>query len=116
MFVRSSKFRHVYGGASKKEHCYEGIRVTKSAHDSNFCAVNRHFLAVVVESAGGGAFVVVPIEKVSKTLYFILLCEIVSVFFFFFLIKALPDHPQKLLDSLIQYSDGILRDLLFVPR
>jgi Domain of unknown function (DUF1899) len=27
--------------------------------------VNRHFLAVVVESAGGGAFVVVPIEKVS---------------------------------------------------
>lgn len=68
MFVRSSKFRHVFGSPARKEQCYEGIRVTKSAHDSNFCAVNPLFLAVVVESAGGGAFLVLPLEKVSQTM------------------------------------------------
>lgn len=66
MFVRSSKFRHVFGSVAKKEHCYEGIRVTRSAHDGNFCAVNPKFLAVVVESAGGGAFVVLPLEKTGR--------------------------------------------------
>lgn len=68
MFVRSSKFRHVFGNPARKEQCYEGIRVTKSAHDSNFCAVNPSFLAVVVESAGGGAFLVIPLEKVSQAM------------------------------------------------
>ena len=66
MFVRSSKFRHVFGSGAKKELCYEGIKVTKNSHDANYCAVNPKFLAVVVESAGGGAFIVLPIEKVNK--------------------------------------------------
>jgi len=64
MFVRPSKFRNVYGNVAKKENCYEGLRFTKSAHDGCFCAVNPQFLAVVVESAGGGAFVILPLEKV----------------------------------------------------
>ena len=63
--VRSSKFRHVFGSVYKKEHCYECIKITKNAHDSNFCAVNPRFLAVVVESAGGGSFVVLPVDKVG---------------------------------------------------
>ena len=64
--VRSSKFRHVFGLPSKKESCFEGVRITKNAHDSNFCAVNPKFLAVVVESAGGGSFIVLPIDKVRE--------------------------------------------------
>ena len=69
--VRSSKFRHVYGNAAKKEQCFEGVKITKNAHDSNFCAVNPKFLALVTESAGGGAFLVIPLEKVRRTLLMI---------------------------------------------
>ncbi|ESN90362.1 hypothetical protein HELRODRAFT_71055 [Helobdella robusta] len=66
MFLRSSKFRHVFGCPFKKEACYEGLKATKSAHDTNFCAVNPQFLAVVIESSGGGDFVVLPIEKTGR--------------------------------------------------
>jgi len=65
MFVRCSKFRHVYGSAAKKEQSYEGIRFTQSAHDGSFCAVNPQFLAIVIQSAGGGAFVILPLDRVS---------------------------------------------------
>ena len=63
--IRSSKFRHVYGSPFRKEQSYENLRITRNAHDSNFCAVNPKNLAVVTESAGGGAFVVLPVERVS---------------------------------------------------
>lgn len=63
--VRSSKFRHVYGQSLKREQCYDNIRVSKSSWDSTFCAVNPKFLATIVESAGGGAFIVLPHNKVS---------------------------------------------------
>lgn len=63
--VRSSKFRHVYGQALKREQCYDNVRVSKSSWDSTFCAVNPKFLAIIVESAGGGAFIVLPHNKVS---------------------------------------------------
>lgn len=65
--VRSSKFRHVYGQALKREQCYDNIRVSKSSWDSTFCAVNPKFLAIIVESAGGGAFIVLPHNKVIIT-------------------------------------------------
>ncbi|XP_065173133.1 coronin-6 isoform X2 [Atheta coriaria] len=64
--VRSSKFRHVYGQALKREQCYDNIRVSKSSWDSTFCAVNPKFLAIIVESAGGGAFIVLPHSKVGR--------------------------------------------------
>jgi len=64
--IRSSKFRHVYGLPAKKEKCYENIRITRNAHDSNYCAANPKFLAVVVEVGGGGSFLVVPIEKTGR--------------------------------------------------
>lgn len=75
--VRSSKFRHVYGQALKREQCYDNIRVSKSSWDSTFCAVNPKFLAIIVESAGGGAFIVLPHNKVSKS-------YIEYLFFFYF--------------------------------
>lgn len=63
--VRKSKFRHVYGCAAKKEECYEGLKIMRNVQDGNVCAVNPRFLAVIVESAGGGVFAVLPIDKVS---------------------------------------------------
>ena len=62
--IRHSKFRHVYGQAMKKDQCYENIRITKSSWDSTFCVVNPKFLAIITEAAGGGSFLVLPLEKV----------------------------------------------------
>jgi coronin-2 len=64
--IRSSKFKHVYGSPAKKEKCYDNIKITKNAHDSQFCAVNPKFVAIVTESAGGGCFIVIPIEDVGR--------------------------------------------------
>uniref|UniRef100_A0A8C2STC1 Coronin n=1 Tax=Coturnix japonica TaxID=93934 RepID=A0A8C2STC1_COTJA len=63
---RSSKFRHVYGKAASKEKCYDCVPITHSVHDNHFCAVNPHFIAVVTECAGGGAFLVIPIHQTGK--------------------------------------------------
>ncbi|XP_076863191.1 coronin-2B isoform X1 [Brachyhypopomus gauderio] len=63
---RSSKFRHVYGKASSRELCYEGIPITRDVQDNHFCAANPKFLAVVTESSGGGSFLVLPLYKVGR--------------------------------------------------
>lgn len=63
--VRNSKFRHVFGTALKRDNCYDNIRISKSSWDSNFCAVNPKFVAIIIEAAGGGAFLVVPLKSVS---------------------------------------------------
>lgn len=62
---RSSKFRHVYGKAASKDKCYDCVPITRNVHDNHFCAVNPHFIAVVTECVGGGAFIVIPIQQVS---------------------------------------------------
>ncbi|XP_037543865.1 coronin-6 [Nematolebias whitei] len=64
--VRQSKFRHVFGQAVKADQCYDDIRVSKVTWDSSFCAVNPKFLAVIVESSGGGAFLVLPLSKTGR--------------------------------------------------
>uniref|UniRef100_A0A8C1NFU2 Coronin n=1 Tax=Cyprinus carpio TaxID=7962 RepID=A0A8C1NFU2_CYPCA len=64
--VRQSKFRHVFGQAVKADQNYDDIRVSKVTWDSSFCAVNPKFLAVIVESSGGGAFLVLPLSKVGR--------------------------------------------------
>lgn len=63
--VRQSKFRHVFGQPVKADQMYEDIRVSKVTWDSSFCAVNPKFVAIIVESGGGGAFIVLPLAKVS---------------------------------------------------
>ncbi|XP_037550334.1 coronin-2B [Nematolebias whitei] len=60
---RSSKFRNVYGKVANREHCFDGVPITKNVHDNHFCAVNSKFLAVVTESAGGGSFIVIPVSQ-----------------------------------------------------
>lgn len=64
---RSSKFKHVFGNPYKKEKCYEAIRLsTKSTDGGSHCAVNPKFIAIVVESSGGGTFLVLPLEQVGR--------------------------------------------------
>lgn len=62
---RSSKFRNVYGKVANREHCYDGVPITKNVHDNHFCAVNSKFIAVVTEAAGGGSFIVIPVSQVT---------------------------------------------------
>jgi len=64
--VRSSKFRHVFGTVAKKEDCYDDLRATRSAWDSNYVAVNPSYVAVLYEAGGGGAFAVIPIGMKGK--------------------------------------------------
>lgn len=64
--VRQSKFRHVFGQAVKNDQCYDDIRVSRVTWDSSFCAVNPRFVAIIIEASGGGAFLVLPLHKVSS--------------------------------------------------
>ena len=63
--VRQSKFRHVFGQPVKNDQCYDDIRVSRVTWDSAFCAVNPKFVAIIIEASGGGAFLVLPLSKVS---------------------------------------------------
>ncbi|XP_041435931.1 coronin-2A-like isoform X2 [Xenopus laevis] len=63
---RCSKYRHVFGKPANKESCYDCVPITRSVQDNHFCAVNPIFIAVVTECAGGGAFLVIPIQQSGK--------------------------------------------------
>jgi len=58
--VRTSKFRHVFGTVAKKEECFDDLKATRSAWDSNYVCANPEFFGVLYESAGGGSFAVIP--------------------------------------------------------
>jgi len=64
--VRSSKYRHVFGTPFKKEKCYEEMKVTRSAWDSNYVCANPLYLGVVWEAGGGGSFAVIPWANSGK--------------------------------------------------
>ncbi|XP_054457393.1 coronin-2B [Anoplopoma fimbria] len=63
---RCSKFRHVFGKPSTKEHGYDGLPITRSVHDNHYCSANPCFIAVVTECAGGGSFLVLPIHHTGR--------------------------------------------------
>ncbi|KAF4548771.1 Hypothetical protein D9617_25g061010 [Elsinoe fawcettii] len=65
-FVRASKYRHVFGRSTKKEQCYDNLRITKNAWDTNLIKVNPKYIAVNWEASGGGAFAVVPVNERGK--------------------------------------------------
>ncbi|KAJ5659928.1 hypothetical protein N7507_006379 [Penicillium longicatenatum] len=65
-FVRSSKYRHVFGRSTRKEQCYDNLRVSRNAWDTNLIKVNPKHLAVNWEAGGGGAFAVIPLEERGK--------------------------------------------------
>eukprot|EP01114_Cavostelium_apophysatum_P010861 TRINITY_DN24_c0_g1_i1.p1 TRINITY_DN24_c0_g1~~TRINITY_DN24_c0_g1_i1.p1 ORF type:complete len:451 (-),score=132.88 TRINITY_DN24_c0_g1_i1:101-1453(-) len=58
--VRSSKYRHVFGQPFKKEECYDELKVTRNAWDSNYVAASPLYFGVIWEGAGGGSFAVIP--------------------------------------------------------
>lgn len=64
--VRSSKYRHVFGTPAKKEDCFDEVRITRSAWDSNYVAANPKYIAVILEAAGGGAFQVLGHNQTGK--------------------------------------------------
>ncbi|CAB1351752.1 unnamed protein product [Coregonus sp. 'balchen'] len=64
--VRQSKFRHVFAQAWKAEHCIDDVRVSRVTWDGPLCAVNPKFTAVIIESGGGGAFLVLPLNKSGR--------------------------------------------------
>lgn len=67
MFVRSSKFRHVYGTPFKRTKWFENIKVNHGANDyANICKVNPLYLAVNWESSCGGTFAVIPHENCGR--------------------------------------------------
>mmetsp|Transcript_11003 Transcript_11003/g.18414 ORF Transcript_11003/g.18414 Transcript_11003/m.18414 type:complete len:451 (-) Transcript_11003:81-1433(-) len=61
-FVRSSKYRHVFGKEAKSDDAVDGIRISKNAWDSNYIAANNSFFAVCWQTAGGGSVGVVPMD------------------------------------------------------
>jgi len=65
-FVRSSKYRHVFGTAAKKEECFDGLSITRTAWDSNYAAGNSLYVAALWEAAGGGSFIVLPWSAAGK--------------------------------------------------
>ena len=77
-FVRQSKYRHIFGSAHKDT--YNGVKVTRNSADSTFCAVNAKFVAMVVQGAGGGPFVVLPLEKVSAQISLVICCLFYRLF------------------------------------
>jgi len=64
--IRKSKFRHVFGSNLKRDQCFDNIRVSKASWDSTFCSVNPKFFAAIVDSSGGGAFLVLPHSKTGR--------------------------------------------------
>ncbi|KAK9455400.1 DUF1900-domain-containing protein [Dipodascopsis uninucleata] len=65
-FVRASKYRHVYGQPTKRELCYENVRLSKNAWDSSLIKVNPLYLSVNWDASGGGAFAVIPLKERGK--------------------------------------------------
>jgi WD40 repeat protein len=65
-FVRSSKFRHVFGTPAKPENSYLGTKLANTAWDSNFMACNTKFFAMMWLSAGGGVYAVIPYDMAGK--------------------------------------------------
>eukprot|EP01105_Mastigella_eilhardi_P019578 TRINITY_DN4620_c0_g1_i1.p1 TRINITY_DN4620_c0_g1~~TRINITY_DN4620_c0_g1_i1.p1 ORF type:complete len:454 (-),score=171.21 TRINITY_DN4620_c0_g1_i1:74-1435(-) len=64
--VRASKYRHVFGTPAKTEQCYNGVKVSNTAWDTNFIAANPKYFAMMWESAGGGCVAVVNLDHAGK--------------------------------------------------
>ncbi|PGH15209.1 hypothetical protein AJ79_02574 [Helicocarpus griseus UAMH5409] len=65
-FVRASKYRHVFGRPTRKEQCYDNLRISANAWDTNLVKVNPHYLSVNWETGGGGAFAVLPLNETGR--------------------------------------------------
>jgi hypothetical protein len=57
---------HVFGTNAKRDQCYDNLKVSRNAWDTNLAKVNAKFLSVNLEASGGGAFAVIPLDKLGK--------------------------------------------------
>lgn len=65
-FVRSSKYRHVFGTVATREGCFDQIKGTRSAWDSNHIDASTEYWACIWEAAGGGSVVAKKHTEVGK--------------------------------------------------
>lgn len=65
-FVRSSKYRHVFANVPRREDVFDGVRLTKSAWDSNWVAASSKWVAVAWQTGGGGAVGILDATKPGK--------------------------------------------------
>jgi len=65
-FVRSSKYRHVFGTGAKNDFIFDNLRVSKSAWDTNKVCASTKFIAVNWEAGGGGQFAVLDRNAPGK--------------------------------------------------
>jgi len=49
-----------------KEQCHDNLRISRNAWDSNLLKANPEYLAVNWDSAGGGAFAVIPLNEKGR--------------------------------------------------
>jgi len=65
-FVRSSKYRHVFGTGAKNEVMFDNLRISKSAWDTNKVVASTKYIAVNWEAGGGGQFAVLDRNSPGK--------------------------------------------------
>jgi coronin-1B/1C/6 len=58
--------RHVFGKTPTRENCFDNLKVTRSAWDTNLIAANAIFVSINLESGGGGSFAVLAHAKPGK--------------------------------------------------
>lgn len=46
--------------------CYENLKITKNAWDSNIIQTNGKYIAANWDASGGGAFAIIPVKEVGK--------------------------------------------------
>jgi len=63
--VRSSKFRHVFANEPNKGF-WDGVKLTKSAWDSNWATASSKFVCMAWDTAGGGAVGVLDAKNPTK--------------------------------------------------
>lgn len=56
----------MFGRSTRREQCYDNLRISKNAWDTNLVKANPKYLAVNWEASGGGAFAVIPLEERGK--------------------------------------------------
>lgn len=57
----------MYGQQAKKELCYDNIKISTNAWDSNLIKANGKYISVNWNASGGGAFAVIPVTEVGKS-------------------------------------------------
>ncbi|KAI8920174.1 hypothetical protein PhCBS80983_g05481 [Powellomyces hirtus] len=65
-FVRASKYRHVFGNATKRDQCFDNLKVSRNAWDTNLVKANPLFISINIEASGGGAFAVIAHGNTGK--------------------------------------------------